>query len=139
MESGVIKIGKNLIKFSYYGYQRRGLGKISNVLVRIHFEFSPNRSVVDTGNEILLEEVRAIQRKIEKRRWNLWVKMEDCAKEMGIYDEFKDLIKLHEQEKQQEFSFDDMVAVEKCKKCEKILANDRYCSECKLFTEAEGN
>lgn len=78
------------IKFCYYLFFRYLLGKYSNFLVKTHVKFTPSRSTDDSFNEILLEQIRIRQRKIEQIRWNQRLKMIEYGKKIGaISDDYR--------------------------------------------------
>lgn len=73
-----------LFKFYYLFFKRFLLGKISNIIVYYHVKLTPDKSTEDTLREIILQQLRNIQRKIEIRRYDLMEDMKRIAIDMNI-------------------------------------------------------
>lgn len=72
------------IRFYSLYIERIAWGKLSNVLVALHVRFTPNKATEDTFREMILEQIRNNQRKIEFKRWSLFCKMEEIGKKIGV-------------------------------------------------------
>lgn len=66
MDNKILK----LIKLSYLNKEAKLLGGISDGIVFVHFFLSPSMSTTDSLNEIYLEQLRRLERYIEKKRYN---------------------------------------------------------------------
>lgn len=75
---------KDLVEFYYLFYKRVFWGKLSNTIVALHVKFTPDKATDDSLREIILEQLRYRQRRIENIRWNLWEKMEEIGKRRKI-------------------------------------------------------
>jgi hypothetical protein len=79
------------IKVQYYIFYRYILQWYSNKLVKWHVELTPSHSTEDSLTEILLEQLRYKQRKVEQKRWSIWLKILQLSKEMGNPDPIKEI------------------------------------------------
>jgi hypothetical protein len=82
------------IRFLIIVLYRILLGKFNNFLVWLHTYFTPKRSTDSNLRDIILEEIRFFQRKIEQKRWTLWIELEKIADKMGIYNKNTDIKRL---------------------------------------------
>lgn len=84
-------------KFFYVHTKRSVLGKVSNALVAMHVRFTPNRATDDGFNEVVLEQIRYYQRRIEQVRYTQWREMIELAEKLGLYIPIDEKIKVVEQ------------------------------------------
>lgn len=82
------KIIINAFKFNKLHIERMLLGKVSNILVLVHFHNTSRIATDNTFNEMLLERIRLAQRKIEQRRYTLLKNMETIAGKMLSAEQF---------------------------------------------------
>src|SRR3989442_335360 len=76
-----------LIKFYNIFIKRIMLGKYSNFLVWLHTRLTPTRAVESPIIEAILDEIRFRQRKVEQKRWDLWIKLESLGEKLGVYSD----------------------------------------------------
>ena len=90
----------------------------------MHVKMTPSRSVDNTGNDIVLQEIANISRVIEQKRWKQWVQMEKLAEEAGFYKEGEFNSRLY---KETEFpDLGEFVKVERCAHCGDVLDKENF-------------
>lgn len=80
----IIETASDFVDFNKLRLRRMAWGKLSNALVALHVKLTPKKATEDTFREIVLEQIRYRQRKVEQIRHSLWLQMGEIAEKRNI-------------------------------------------------------
>lgn len=64
--------------------QKQLLVKSSNIVTWLHFRLTPNNATEDTLREVILEQIRLLQRRLSMREHDIWLKMVGIGEKLEL-------------------------------------------------------